>query len=54
MEKGLRAAALGQVSLTNGSGQVEWLLPVDSPDGKTLPALIDNLCLESGLREQSS
>jgi hypothetical protein len=50
MEKGLRAAAFGQVSLINGSGQVEWLLPVDSLDGKTLPALIDNLCLESGLR----
>lgn len=48
--KGWHTAALGQVHLDGEAAQIEWLLPLDSFQGDPLPALLDNLCLESGLR----
>jgi len=44
------AAAFGQVDLVNSGAYLNWMLPVSHDKGDPLPALLDNLCMEAGLR----
>ena len=44
------AAAYAQVGLESRAARINWLLPLDEDDSRVLPALLDNLSLESALR----
>lgn len=43
-------AAIGQVGLHNGGAELNWYLDINHDAGDPVPCLIDNLCLEAGLR----
>lgn len=43
-------SAIGQVGLRDNGARLNWFLVVDDDHGDPLPSLLDNLCLEAGLR----
>ena len=43
-------AAIGQVGLYNGGAELNWYVDINHDAGDPVPSLIDNLCLEAGLR----
>jgi len=44
------AAAIGQVGLYNEGAELNWYVDINHDAGDPVPCLIDNLCLEAGLR----
>lgn len=50
LENTWRAVAFGQTQLSNTRAHIEWVLPLKGAGDHSLIMLIDNLCMESGLR----